>query len=35
MVDAFLNQYDIDPDRVHGFVSALRDSFASDRRTEA
>jgi uncharacterized protein (DUF433 family) len=34
-VDAFLDQYDIDPDLVHGFLGALRDSFTSDRTVEA
>ena len=34
-VDSFLDQYDIDPDLVHGFMSALRDSFTVDRKVEA
>ena len=34
-VNAFLDQYDIDPDLVHGFLGALRDSFTSDRTVEA
>jgi hypothetical protein len=34
-VDAFLDQYDIVPDLVRGFLGALRDSSASDRTVEA
>jgi len=34
-VNTFLDQYDIDPDLVHGFLGALRDSFTSDRTVEA
>ncbi|MBB4060800.1 uncharacterized protein (DUF433 family) [Salinibacter ruber] len=33
-VDAFLEQYEIDPNLVHGFIEALRDSFTTDRKAE-
>jgi uncharacterized protein (DUF433 family) len=30
-VEEFLNQHDIDPDLVHGFMKALRSTFVSER----
>ncbi|WP_259258449.1 DUF433 domain-containing protein, partial [Salinibacter ruber] len=33
-VDAFLEQYEIDPNLLHGFIEALRDSFTTDRKAE-
>jgi Uncharacterized conserved protein len=30
-VEEFLNQHDIDPDLVHGFMQALRSTFVSER----
>jgi uncharacterized protein (DUF433 family) len=29
-VEEFLNQHDIDPDLVHGFMQALRSTFVSE-----
>lgn len=34
-VEEFIDQYDIDPDLVHGFLQAVRGTFASEEETPA
>jgi len=34
-VEEFLEQYDIDPDLVHGFLRAVRGNFVTDEKVEA
>jgi uncharacterized protein (DUF433 family) len=34
-VQDFLDQYDIDPGLVHGFMKAVRETFVTERETPA
>ena len=34
-VEAFLDQYDIDPDLVYGFMRALRGTFVTEEEIQA